>query len=254
MKEFLRRKNVEISLRRYGIDALGAMAQGLFCSLLVGTILDTVGRQFGVPFLARTVAPGAGTDYTGGGLLAKWTAAHGFYVEGSFRAGTVHDDAKNVLHDDVNTYSYDTNANYFGAHIGMGKEIEVANNNTVDVYGKFFFNRRNGVSFDAGPNRYDLDAVKSEILRVGARYTMKREKWNFYAGAAYEHEFGGEATGTVNGLPIRSADIKGSSVRAELGATMKPDKNSPWSLDLNVAGFAGKKQGVSGGISVSFMF
>ena len=68
MKEFLRRKNVEISLRRYGIDALGAMAQGLFCSLLVGTILDTVGRQFGVPFLARTVATVAGKDYTVGGL------------------------------------------------------------------------------------------------------------------------------------------------------------------------------------------
>ena len=56
MKEFLRKKNVEISLRRYGIDALGAMAQGLFCSLLVGTILDTAGKQFGIPFLARTVA------------------------------------------------------------------------------------------------------------------------------------------------------------------------------------------------------
>ena len=33
MKEFLKRKNIEISLKRYGIDALGAMAQGLFCSL-----------------------------------------------------------------------------------------------------------------------------------------------------------------------------------------------------------------------------
>ena len=175
-------------------------------------------------------------------------------MEGSLRAGTVHDDAKNVLHDDANTYSYDTNANYFGAHLGVGKEFEVANGNTVDVYGKFFFNRRNGVSFETGGNNYDLDAVKSEILRVGARYTMKREKWNFYGGVAYEHEFGGEATGTVDGLAIRSAEIKGGSARLELGATMKPDKNSPWSLDLNVAGFAGKKQGVTGGVSVSFTF
>ena len=37
---FLARKNIEISARRYGIDALGAMAQGLFASLLlVGTIV-----------------------------------------------------------------------------------------------------------------------------------------------------------------------------------------------------------------------
>ena len=38
-KAFLKRKNIEISAKRYGIDALGAMAQGLFCSLLIGTIM-----------------------------------------------------------------------------------------------------------------------------------------------------------------------------------------------------------------------
>ncbi len=47
-KAFLKRKDIEISLRRYGIDALGAMAQGLFCSLLIGTILNTLGSQTGV--------------------------------------------------------------------------------------------------------------------------------------------------------------------------------------------------------------
>ena len=44
---FLKRKDIEISLKRYGIDALGAMAQGLFCSLLIGTILNTIGSQTG---------------------------------------------------------------------------------------------------------------------------------------------------------------------------------------------------------------
>ena len=51
MKEFLKRKNIEFSARRYGIDALGAMAQGLFCSLLIGTIVKTLGQQFSIPFL-----------------------------------------------------------------------------------------------------------------------------------------------------------------------------------------------------------
>ena len=48
---FLKRKDIEISVKRYGIDALGAMAQGLFCSLLIGTIIDTIGSQFGIEFL-----------------------------------------------------------------------------------------------------------------------------------------------------------------------------------------------------------
>ena len=48
---FLKRKNIEISAKRYGIDALGAMAQGLFCSLLIGTIIKTLGQQLGLEFL-----------------------------------------------------------------------------------------------------------------------------------------------------------------------------------------------------------
>lgn len=50
-KAFCKRKNIEVSAQRYGIDALGAMAQGLFCSLLIGTIIKTLGAQLGVPFL-----------------------------------------------------------------------------------------------------------------------------------------------------------------------------------------------------------
>lgn len=50
-KAFLKRKNIVISAKRYGIDALGAMAQGLFCSLLIGTIVKTLGQQLGIPFL-----------------------------------------------------------------------------------------------------------------------------------------------------------------------------------------------------------
>ena len=51
MKEFLARKNIVFSAKRYGIDALGAMAQGLFCSLLIGTIVKTLGQQLNIPFL-----------------------------------------------------------------------------------------------------------------------------------------------------------------------------------------------------------
>ena len=52
LKAFLKRKNIVISARRYGIDALGAMAQGLFASLLIGTILNTLGTQLGIPALS----------------------------------------------------------------------------------------------------------------------------------------------------------------------------------------------------------
>lgn len=51
ISQFLRRKNIIFSIKRYGIDALGAMAQGLFASLLIGTIISTLGEQLNVAIL-----------------------------------------------------------------------------------------------------------------------------------------------------------------------------------------------------------
>ena len=50
-KEFLKRKDIVITPQRYLIEALGAMAQGLFASLLIGTIIKTLGVQLGISFL-----------------------------------------------------------------------------------------------------------------------------------------------------------------------------------------------------------
>lgn len=74
LREFLKRKDIIFSGKRYGIDALGAMAQGLFCTLLVGTILNTIGQQFNIGFLnaiIATIGKGEGAvTYTIGGLAS----------------------------------------------------------------------------------------------------------------------------------------------------------------------------------------
>lgn len=69
-KAFLKRKDIIISVNRYGIDALGAMAQGLFCSLLIGTIINTIGTQFQLSFLTTPVAFVNDTAYTVGSLAS----------------------------------------------------------------------------------------------------------------------------------------------------------------------------------------
>ena len=52
-KEYLKQQNIELSPKRYFIDAMSAMAQGLFASLLIGTILKTIGEQFHIGFLTE---------------------------------------------------------------------------------------------------------------------------------------------------------------------------------------------------------
>ena len=195
------------------------------------------------------------TNYAGGGLLAKWTNKHDVYTEASVRMGRMSDSASNMLRDALgNAYGYNVHANYFGAHVGLGKIIKVKKNRDLDVYGKYFYLRRNGVDFDAGGNHYTLDSVASSLLRIGARYGSNDKKWNWYGGLAYEYEFGGESKGTVDGLAIRSASIKGGSVRGEIGMRMEATKTNPWKADISIYGYGGKHRGFGGNVSVAYMF
>jgi hypothetical protein len=199
------------------------------------------------------------THYAGGGLLAKWTNKHNVYTEASIRLGRMSDSAKNMLTDNLgNSYGYDVHANYFGGHIGVGKIFKVKGNHDLDVYGKFFYTRRNGVNFDAGVNHYELDSVASSLLRVGARYGSNDKKWNWYGGLAYEYEFDGESTGTVStgaiSAAIRSASIKGSSVRGELGVRMEATKTNPWKADIGIYAYGGRHRGFGGTLTVMYMF
>ena len=74
IKAFLQRKDIVFSPKRYFIDAMSAMAQGLFCTLLVGTILNTLGTQLHIGFLTDiivTLGKGEGAvSYTIGGLCS----------------------------------------------------------------------------------------------------------------------------------------------------------------------------------------
>ncbi len=46
-KAFFARKQVEVSAKRYFVDAMSSMALGLFASLLIGTIFNTIGDKCG---------------------------------------------------------------------------------------------------------------------------------------------------------------------------------------------------------------
>ncbi len=192
--------------------------------------------------------------YAGGGLLAKWTNKHDVYTEASFRLGRLSESSSDIMRDGLgNTYGYDVHANYYGAHVGAGKIFRYNGGRSLDVYGKYFYTKRNGVEFDA-VQHYNLDSVSSSVLRVGARYGTTDKKWNWYGGLAYEYEFDGEAKGSVNGTEIRAASIKGSSVRGEIGMRMDATKDNPWQMDISIYGYGGKHRGFGGNVNVAYMF
>ena len=74
MRAFCTRKGVVPSWKTYFVTAMGAMAQGLFASLLIGTILGTLGDRLGIAFLSE-IAAFAKNNYVVGAAIGVAVAA-----------------------------------------------------------------------------------------------------------------------------------------------------------------------------------
>lgn len=202
------------------------------------------------------------TDYTGGGILARMDFngsenGHG-YLEASGRVGNADTDYTNSGLCDAygRAASYSTDGTYYGAHIGAGYVQKLDEKSSIDWYGKLLWARLEGGSADLSTGEHlTFDDADSLRLRIGGRWNYAASDFvNYYAGLGYEYEFDGEASGFTNGLALGDEDLTGGSGVAELGISFKPSKNSPFSLELNLAGFTGEREGFRGGVEAVYTF
>ena len=194
--------------------------------------------------------------YNGGGVAARYENAHGVYTEGSLRAGMLKSEMDNALHDGSGAeYGYDSSSAYYGAHIGIGQVIQLSDDSSVDVYGKFFHTYTEGDNFSVGNDKFEFDSINSDRLRIGARVTTNKEnKFSTYYGIAYEYEFNGNAGMRAAGMEVPEQSLRGSSYMAEAGLNYQPSADSPWSFDLNMRGYAGERQGASFNVQATYTF
>ena len=202
------------------------------------------------------------TDYTGGGILARMDFngsenGHG-YLEASGRVGNADTDYTNSGLRDAygRAASYSTDATYYGAHIGAGYVQKLDEKSSIDWYGKLLWARLEGGSADLSTGEHlTFDDADSLRLRIGGRWNYAASDFvNYYAGLGYEYEFDGEASGFTNCLALGNEDLTGGSGVAELGISFKPSKNSPFSLELKLAGFTGEREGFRGGVEAVYTF
>ena len=193
--------------------------------------------------------------YNGGGIAARYENKNGVYTEGSLRAGMLKNELDNAMRNVNGSYGYETESAYYGAHIGVGKIINLNDSSDLDIYGKFFHTYTEGDSVTIAGDKFDFDSITSDRLRVGARITSNKEnKFSTYYGLAYEYEFNGDADMTAQGLRADTQSLQGSSVMAEVGFNYQPTSDSPWSFDLNMRGYAGERQGSSFNVQATYTF
>ena len=180
--------------------------------------------------------------YIGAGAFVRQEQKDGTFYEGSLRFGRSSMDYATSL------TSYDTDANYIGAHLGFGQRVTEQSGSERELYVRYFYTRQNGTDTKLSTGeRYDFDAVQSQRLRTGARWTIPQKGGSLIVGASMQYEFGGDANATVHvgGLSYTapSPSLKGFSGSLELGWKAPMGKNA--TADLSVEGWAGKQRGVT---------
>jgi outer membrane autotransporter protein len=145
-----------------------------------------------------------------------------------------------------------------GAHATLGHAWTLKNNSTMEVYGQYLWNRRNGADVKLSSGEpVSFGAVDSSRVRLGARYSRQsgaRTSW--YAGAAWEFEFGGRSEATIyNQYKVNETpENRGSTFLGELGLVTRPSPDSPWTIDLGIRGYAGKREGLEGRLELVYRF
>ena len=210
--------------------------------LLFGPMIE-YGRGSYESYLDDGTKGDGNTQNFGLGVMARQNNDNGTYYEGSLRYGKL---TSNYNSGDLGTdYDYDTDANYWGAHLGLGKVFQLNDKNSIDTYCKFFYTNQGSSSANIKGSNVEFDAVKSKRSRLGFRFNhATSDVRSIYAGLAWQHEFDGSACATVDGFSTPSPSIKGNSMMVELGVNVAP-KSSPVSFDLGVSGWAGKQKGYS---------
>ena len=73
-----------------------------------------------------------------------------------------------------------------------------------------------------------------------------------------EHVFDGKAEGELKFAGATAAldapSLKGDSAIVDLGFTMKPEANGPWTIGVGLKGYAGDRRGGTGSVNVLYTF
>ncbi len=196
--------------------------------------------------------------YAGAALLGHYNFDSGVFAEASFRAGKNRNtfNTKDIVNLSTGEYArYNLDSNYLGAHIGAGYSKALDEKNTADVSAKYLWTQLKGKDVKIAGDTFHFDDINSHRMRLDAGVSHQyTEAVAVRAGFGYEYEFDGKANSTTYGYDIAAPGVKGGTGILTLGSTVKPLAAQPLSVDVNLDGYTGKRDGVGGSVKFSYAF
>lgn len=182
-----------------------------------------------------------------------------FYLDGAVRLGQISTEFDGSY--GTGTAKYDADGLYATAHIGAGYVFDLTPDVKLDAYGRYLLSYVEGddVTLESdAKERFSMDDTTTHAVRLGARLEGAFQTFDWYAGLAYEHVFDGKAKGELKFAGATAAldapSLKDDSAIVDLGFTMKPEANGPWTIGVGLKGYAGDRRGGTGSVNVLYTF
>lgn len=198
-------------------------------------------------------------DYYGVGAAMRYDFQSPFYLDGAVRLGQISTEFDGSY--GTGTAKYDADGLYATAHIGAGYVFDLTPDVKLDAYGRYLLSYVEGddVTLESdAKERFSMDDTTTHAVRLGARLEGAFQTFDWYAGLAYEHVFDGKAEGELKFAGATAAldapSLKGDSAIVDLGFTMKPETNGPWTIGVGLKGYAGDRRGGTGSVNVLYTF
>ncbi|MDR0646490.1 MAG: hypothetical protein LBG46_06010, partial [Elusimicrobiota bacterium] len=185
-------------------------------------------------------------QYYGLGFLSRLSLNENYYGEVSLRGGTTKGDFSSAGMGQP--ASYDTNAPYWGGHMGAGYISEVGESLKLNSYAKYLYAAQNGESAEL-PTEEEINFKRAASGKIVLGERLSADA--FYGGLAYEYEFYGAIDAEISAMAVDSPSIKGGSGMAEVGYVKDL---GIWKFDAGLQGYLGKRKGIGGGVKIGYRF
>ncbi|MDR1656859.1 MAG: autotransporter outer membrane beta-barrel domain-containing protein [Deltaproteobacteria bacterium] len=199
--------------------------------------------------------------YIGGGVLGRFDFdSPGLgknYLEASLRGGRLTLDFSSF--DFINSpgeVTFDSDGQYVGGHLAVGRIFNLAESKTLDLYGKYLFTSLAGDEVVVGESTpVAFERSSSHRLRAGSRFSANLSPgFKLLAGLGYEYEFDGQTKAVTEGSRIKTLKTSGGTALAELGLSYRRSGRVPMTFTIGTQGWLGRRDGVSGSIQMTFEF
>lgn len=205
---------------------------------------------------------GDGHSYNYGlSLFAKYSyelAVGVLYSDGALRFGRTSTEfnSNDIITGGGSAAYYKSNVNYVGGLVGFGYIYPLNQASTLDTSLHYFYTRLGSDSTILDGDKVNFDKSTSSRIQLKEQYSYQAsESITFSLAGIYEYEFESDAKTNVSGIGIDAPSAKGSTGIMELGIKGTPIvDNQDFSINLNVRGYSGKRDGASIAAQVKYDF